>query len=80
MTLATRRGLKDEDRNTFMQSCLDQGAASLAHYFMVALVSTVVFGSLALGIFVVLRSWRDYLAFLRPSMNLSSSSSLKRDR
>jgi hypothetical protein len=57
-----------------------EGAASFAHYFMVALVCTLVFGSLTLGIFVVLRNWRDYLAFLRPPMNLSSSSSLKRDR
>jgi hypothetical protein len=57
-----------------------EGAGRFVYYFMVALVCTVVFGSLALGIFVVLRNWRDYLAFLSPPKNRSSSGSLKRDR
>ena len=55
-----------------------EAAGSLVHYFMVFLVCLFVFGSLALGIFVVLRNWRDYLAILNPPKG-GKSGSLKRD-
>lgn len=56
-----------------------EGAGSLVHYFMVLLVCLFVFGSLALGTFVVLRNWRDYLAILNPP-KATESGSLKRNR
>jgi hypothetical protein len=57
-----------------------EGGTAFGHYFMVTLVCSFVFGSLALGTFVVLRNWREYLAILNPPKKGSSSSSLKRDR
>jgi len=57
-----------------------QRAWGLVHYFMVTLVCTFVFGSLALGIYVILRNWREYLTILNPPKKDSSASSLKRDR
>src|SRR5271157_280989 len=50
------------------------------HYFMVVLVCCFVFGSLALGTYVVLRNWREYLAILSPTKKDRFASSLKRDR
>ena len=50
------------------------------HYFMVALVCCFVFGSLALGTYVVLRNWREYLTILSPTKKDRFASSLKRDR
>jgi len=57
-----------------------EGGTAVGHYFMVILVCSFVFGSLALGTFVVLRNWREYLAILNPPKKNKSSSSLKRDR
>lgn len=57
-----------------------ESGGGFGHYFMVILVCSFVFASLALGSFVVLRSWREYLAILNPPKKNSSSSSLKRDR
>src|SRR5271165_7058315 len=57
-----------------------EGGTAFGHYFMVTLVCSFVFGSLALGTFVVLRNWREYLAILNPPKKGKSSSSLKRDR
>jgi hypothetical protein len=42
------------------------GATPTLHYFLVALVAVVVFGSLGLGYFIVFRNWRDYLNMLNP--------------
>jgi hypothetical protein len=56
-----------------------EGSASWLHYFLVALVTAFVFGSLALGTIVVLRNWRDYFAILNPPTKSQSSKSLKRD-
>jgi len=50
------------------------------HYFMVVLVCCFVFGSLALGTYIVLRNWREYFTILNPPKKDRSSSSLKRDR
>jgi len=55
------------------------GRTPLVHYVMIGLVSSLVFGSLTLGAFVVLRNWRDYLALLSPPDPRGSSRSLKRD-
>ena len=57
-----------------------EGGTSIGHYFMVVLVCCFVFGSLALGTFVVLRNWRDYVAILNPPKERKLTSSLKRDR
>jgi hypothetical protein len=56
-----------------------ESAGSFGHYFMVTLVCAFVFVSLALGTFVVLRNWREYLAILSPSRKRSSPGSLKRN-
>jgi hypothetical protein len=57
-----------------------QHGGSWLHYLLVILVTGFVFGSLALGTFVVLRSWRDYLALLTPlSRKKTTTSSLKRE-
>ena len=55
-----------------------KGANALLHYGLVALVSGVVVGSLSLGMFVLLRNWRDYLTILKPQQSASASTSLKR--
>jgi len=55
-----------------------EGGSPWGHYLMLTLVSCFVFGSLALGIFVVLRNWREYLAILNPPKKGTSPSSLKR--
>src|SRR5271166_4865503 len=57
-----------------------ESGGAFGHYFMVILVCSFVFASLALGTFVVLRNWREYLAILSPPKKADSSSSLKRDR
>jgi len=56
-----------------------ESGGAFGHYFMVILVCSFVFASLALGTFVVLRNWREYLAILSPPKK-ADSSSLKRDR
>src|SRR5271166_5045681 len=56
-----------------------ESGGAFGHYFMVILVCSFVFASLALGTFVVLRNWREYLAILHPPKRDSSSSSLKRN-
>ena len=56
-----------------------QGMGSMLHYSLIAFISTFVFGSLALGTYVVLRSWRDYLALLTPLKKTPTTSSLKRE-
>ncbi len=56
-----------------------EGATAVGHYFMVTLVCSFVFGSVALGTFVMLRNWREHLAILNPPKRNSSSSSLKRN-
>jgi Mg2+ and Co2+ transporter CorA len=43
-----------------------QGTTPAIHYFLVALVVVVVFGSLGLGVFLVFWNWRDYLEILHP--------------
>ena len=55
-------------------------AWGVGHYFMVALVILFVFGSLMLGLYVVLRNWREYLTILSPTSKDRFASSLKRDR
>ena len=55
-------------------------AWGIGHYFMVTLVILFVFGSLVLGLYVVLRNWREYLTILNPPRKDRSLSSLKRDR
>jgi len=55
-------------------------AWGIGHYFMVTLVILFVFGSLVLGLYVVLRNWREYLTILSPPRKDRASSSLKRDR
>ncbi|HZD33554.1 MAG TPA: hypothetical protein VE779_18055 [Candidatus Angelobacter sp.] len=55
-----------------------EGFGSVVHYFFVVLVITFVFGSLCVGTFVVLRNWREYLAFLSPPKSPSRPSSIKR--
>jgi hypothetical protein len=57
-----------------------ESGGAFGHYFMVILVCGFVFVSLALGTFVVLRNWREYLAILSPPKKSNSSSSLKRNR
>src|SRR5271166_4337092 len=57
-----------------------ESGGAFGHYFMVILVCSFVFASLALGTFVVLRNWREYLAILSPPKKPNSSSSLKRHR
>ena len=57
-----------------------ESGAGAGHYFMVVLVCCFVFMSLALGTYVVLRNWREYLAILNRPKKDRSSSSLKRDR
>lgn len=57
-----------------------EGVTSLVHYLLVAVVSSFVFGSLALGTFVVLRNWREYFAILSPPKRSPTSTSLKRER
>lgn len=55
-------------------------AWGLVHYFMIALVCSFVFGSLILGIFVVLRNGREYLTILNPPKKEATGNSLKRHR
>lgn len=55
-----------------------KGASGLLHYGLVALVSSLVVGSIGLGAFVLLRNWRDYLALLKPQQAPATSTSLKR--
>jgi len=57
-----------------------ESGAGAGHYVMVVLVCCFVFASLALGIYVVLRNWREYLTILNPPKKDRSASSLKRDR
>ncbi len=57
-----------------------ESGGAFGHYFMVVIVCTFVFASLALGTFVVLRNWREYLTILNPPKLDRSVSSLKRDR
>lgn len=57
-----------------------EGVTPLLHYFMVTLVTCVVFGSLALGIFLVFWNWRDYLAILLSPGRGGRGASLKRHR
>jgi hypothetical protein len=57
-----------------------EGRTLPVHYFMIAVVTLLVFGSLMLGTFVLLRNWRDYLAILNPPKKPRSANSLKRDR
>jgi hypothetical protein len=56
-----------------------QGVTPFVHYFMVALVTCVVFGSLALGTFLVFSHWRDYRAILLSPRRGGRRVSLKRD-
>jgi hypothetical protein len=54
-------------------------AFGVVHYFMITLVCSFVFGSLVLGIYVVLRNWREYLTILNPPKK-DAGRSLKRHR
>jgi hypothetical protein len=63
----------------FGQLIFEGSGTSFLHYFMVTLVCCLIVGSLVFGTFVILRSWRDYLALLSPAPGCSSRFSLKRD-
>jgi len=62
----------------FGQLVFEGSGTSFLHYFTVTLVCCLILGSLTLGTFVILRSWRDYLALLSPGQGSSSRGSLKR--
>jgi hypothetical protein len=62
----------------FGQLVFAGSGTSFLHYFTVTLVCCLILGSLTLGTFVILRSWRDYLALLSPGQGSSSRGSLKR--
>jgi len=62
----------------FGQLVFEGSGTSFLHYFMVTLVCCLIFGSVTLGTFVILRNWRDYLALLSPGQGSSSRGSLKR--
>jgi CorA-like Mg2+ transporter protein len=62
----------------FGQYFFEGAKAPFLHYLMVTFVCCLVLASLTLGSFVLLRSWRDYLALLSPTQSSSSRGSLKR--
>jgi hypothetical protein len=57
-----------------------EGTSPLLHYGLVAVITIFVFSSLAVGTFVLLRSWRDYFAILSPPKESRLKDSLKRNR
>jgi len=57
-----------------------EGSGLIVHWSLVIFVCVFILGSLLLGIFVVLRNWRDYLTILNPPKTPATSASLKRDQ
>jgi hypothetical protein len=56
-----------------------EGMSPALHYLLVLIVTGFVLGSLALGAFVVVRNWREYLSFLVTPKTSQSPTSLKRN-